>query len=64
MATLLVEIVTPELDEGTTYQHKVDTEADTIEAALKANYAIIDAIFTLYGKEEIISYTVSVLQEE
>lgn len=64
MATLRVEVVTPECEEGTCYLHKVATEADTIEAALKANYAIIDAIFTLYGREEIISYTVSVDEEE
>lgn len=64
MATLRVEVYTPELKDGEAYIHKVDTEADTIEAALKANYAIIDAIFTLYGREEIVSYSVSVDEDD
>lgn len=64
MAVLRVQVVTPECEDGTAYIHKVQTEADTIEAALYANYAIIDAIFTLYAIEEIIEYTVSVHEED
>ena len=64
MATLKVEVCTPNCADGEAYIHKVRTEADSIEAALKANYAIIDAIFTLYAIEEIVSYSVSVMEEE
>lgn len=64
MAVLRVEVITPELEEGEAYIHKVRTDADTVEAALRANYAIIDAIFTLYAIEEIISYSVSAVEDE
>jgi hypothetical protein len=64
MAVLKVQVVTPLCEDGTAYIHRVRTEADTAEAALKANYAILDAIFTLYAIEEIIEFTVSVDDEE
>jgi hypothetical protein len=64
MTVLKVQVVTPLCEEGTAYLHRVRTEADTPEAALKANYAILDAIFTLYAIEEIIEFTVSVDEED